>query len=331
MRSLRLLAASALIALVGVALACALRPHAAGSGTLLAPQIRSRLPVVAKGFVPSAPPALCEVDDFLYQLQNLNLAAIGNTKYDLVVMDYSSDGSEAGEFAASQVAALKRSPGGGKIVLAYMSIGEAEDYRFYWQDGWRPGNPAWLDSENPDWPGNYKVRYWHSGWQTIIFAYTDRLLNAGFDGAYLDIIDAYEYYTDQGHATAAQEMVAFVAAIAAHARARDPDFHIFPQNAPQLAALIPTYLNAVSGIGQEDLYYGYEADDEMTPPPVTTELEGYLDLFKAAGKPVLTIDYATTPSHVDDAYAKSLAKGYIPFVTVRDLDQLTINPGHEPD
>jgi endo-alpha-1,4-polygalactosaminidase (GH114 family) len=42
------------------------------------------------------------------------------------------------------------------------------------------------------------------------------------------------------------------------------------------------------------------------------------------------IDYATTPSHIDDAYAKSLAKGYIPFATVRDLDQLAINPGHEP-
>jgi endo-alpha-1,4-polygalactosaminidase (GH114 family) len=34
---------------------------------------------------------------------------------------------------------------------------------------------------------------------------------------------------------------------------------------------------------------------------------------------------------VDDAYTKSLAKGYVPFVTVRDLDQLTINPDHEPD
>ena len=41
--------------------------------------------------------------------------------------------------------------------------------------------------------------------------------------------------------------------------------------------------------------------------------------------------YATTPAHVDDAYVKSCAKGYVPFVTVRDLDQLTINPGHEPD
>ena len=42
------------------------------------------------------------------------------------------------------------------------------------------------------------------------------------------------------------------------------------------------------------------------------------------------IDYATTPSHIDDAYAKSLGKGYTPFATVRDLDQLAINPGYEP-
>ena len=50
-----------------------------------------------------------------------------------------------------------------------------------------------------------------------------------------------------------------------------------------------------------------------------------------AGKLVLTVDYATRQAHIGDAYAKSRAKGYVPFVTVRDLDQLTINPDHEPD
>lgn len=156
-------------------------------------------------------------------------------------------------------------------------------------------------------------------------------LDAGFDGAYLDIIDAYEYYAGQGRTTAAQEMATFVAAIRAHARARDPDFLIFPQNAPELATLVPAYFASTDGIGQEALYYGYDQDDVMTPPAVTAELEGYLDVFKNAGKLVLTIDYATTPAHVDDAYAKAQARGYVPFVTVRDLDQLTINPGHEPD
>ena len=285
------------------------------------------LPLLARAY---GPDALASVNDWLYQLQNLDLTAIGDTAYDLVVMDYSADGGETGEFSAAQIAALKHSPGGAKVVLAYMSIGEAEDYRFYWQEDWRPGNPPWLDAPNPDWPGNYKVRYWDPAWQSIILSYTDRLLDAGFDGAYLDIIDAYEYYSDT-RPTAAQDMANFVATIRAHARARDPDFVILPQNAPELATLVPGYLNVVDGIGQEDIYYGYEADDVMTPLTVTAELEGHLDLFKSAGKLVLTVDYATTPAHVDDAYAKAQAKGYVPFVTVRDLDQLVINPGHEPD
>jgi len=279
----------------------------------------------------SSTSALSTVDDFLYQLQGLDLAAIGDTAYDLVVMDYSADGDDETAFTAAQIAALKHSPGGEKNVLAYMSIGEAEDYRFYWQDDWTPGNPAWLDVENPGWEGNYKVHYWDPAWQVIILSYTDRLLDAGFDGAYLDIIDAYEYYAEQGRTTAAQEMADFVAAIRAHARAHDPDFYIFPQNAPELASLVSAYLNSVDGIGQEDIYYGYDDDDVKTEPSVTAELEGYLDVFKSAGKLVLTVDYATTPAHVSDAYIQSQAKGYVPFVTVSDLDQLTINPGHEPD
>jgi cysteinyl-tRNA synthetase len=35
-------------------------------------------------------------------------------------------------------------------------------------------------------------------WQDIIFGdadgYLDRIMNAGFDGVYLDIIDAFEYF-----------------------------------------------------------------------------------------------------------------------------------------
>lgn len=279
----------------------------------------------------SLPPDLAAVNDFLYQLQGLDLGAIAETAYDLIVMDYSADGDDETAFSAAEIAALKHGPGGDKIVLAYMSIGEAEDYRFYWQADWEPGNPVWLDEENPSWPGNYKVRYWDPGWQAVVLAYTDRLVAAGFDGAYLDIIDAYEYYAQQGRAAAAQEMADFVATIRAHARALDPDFVLFAQNAPELAAWVPGYLANVDGIGQEDIYYGYEDDDLMTPAEATAELEGYLDLFRKAGKLVLTIDYATTPEHVSDAYAKSRARGYVPFVTVRDLDQLTINPGHEPD
>lgn len=131
------------------------------------------------------------------------LNALGESQFDLVVLDYSFDGSEAMEFTPEEVASLKNRLRG--KVLAYLSIGEAEDYRWYWREEWDadhegqpdPGAPEWLDAENPDWPGNYKVRYWHAGWQEIIFAYLDRILAQDFDGVYLDLVDAYEHYEGQ--------------------------------------------------------------------------------------------------------------------------------------
>jgi len=131
------------------------------------------------------------------------LNALGSSNFDLVVLDYSFDGTQAKAFRASEISALKNRLQG--KVLAYLSIGEAEDYRWYWQEEWDadhdgqpdPGAPRWLDAENPDWPGNYAVRYWYPGWQQIIFAYLGRILAQGFDGVYLDCVDAYERYEGQ--------------------------------------------------------------------------------------------------------------------------------------
>ena len=182
------------------------------------------------------------MNDFLYQLQDLDLQAVGLSAFDLIIMDYSANGDEETEYSRSDIEGLKGSPGDDKIVLGYLSIGEAENYRYYWQGGWRPGTPDWLDVSNPSWENNFKVRYWDPDWQQIMFGYVDRLLDAGFDGAYLDIVDAYEYYADRGRSTSAQEMVAFVAAIADYARQKDEDFLIIPQNAPELATMVPGYL-----------------------------------------------------------------------------------------
>jgi cysteinyl-tRNA synthetase, unknown class len=275
------------------------------------------------------------VNDFLYQLQNIDLEAIGETAYDLVVIDYSADGSDETAFSADQIAALRDSPGGQKIVLSYLSIGEAEDYRFYWQEAWYSNPPDWLDEENSDWEGNYKVRYWEPEWQAIIFgspdSYLDRIIAAGFDGVYLDLIDAYVYYEERGRETAAREMVDFVIALAEYAREQHPGFLIFPQNAPQLAVNFPEYLQTVDGIGQEDIYYGYPDEGIPSPEDFVAELEPHLDLLVDAGKTVLVIGYTTDAAQIAEQYQRAGERGYISFATVRELDVLTINPGFEPD
>ena len=65
--------------------------------------------------------------------------------------------------------------------------------------------------------------------------------------------------------------------------------------------------------------------------PERYDLLHKLDVFKQAGKLVLTVDYAGSRNNIDDAYRKSSAKGYVPYVSTRDLDRLFIYDGHEPD
>jgi cysteinyl-tRNA synthetase len=145
-----------------------------------------------------------QVKNFLYLINPTNFAskasfisAVTATNYDLVIMDlFFTDGTV---FTVSEIQQLKNKANGGKrLVISYMSIGEAENYRYYWQSSWNANKPAWLDAENPDWAGNFKVKYWNTDWQNIIYgnenSYLKKILDAGFDGVYLDIIDAFEYY-----------------------------------------------------------------------------------------------------------------------------------------
>jgi len=286
------------------------------------------------------------VNDFLYQLQRIDFDAAGDTAFDLVVTDYSADGSDDQRYSAAQIAGLKDSPGGEKLVLAYMSIGEAETYRWYWHGSWDAdhdgepdaGAPAWLGPENPDWAGNYKVRYWDPSWRQVIFgtadSYLDKVIDAGFDGVYLDIIDAYEYWGPEGEsgldrASADRDMVELVKAIAEYARGTRgiASFGVFPQNGEALSGFAD-YVAVTTGIGREDVWYN---DDEPESAQHTAEVLSGLDVFRDAGKLVLVIDYVTEAALIDDFYAKAEARGYVPYAPTRDLDQLTIHPGHEPD
>ncbi len=122
--------------------------------------------------------------------------AVKNTDYDLVISDLFQNEEQ---FDSFEVAELKTKKNGGKrLTICYMSIGEAEDYRYYWNPKWKRNKPSWLSKENPSWNGNYKVKYWDKEWKSILFgnpnAYLDRIIAAGFDGVYLDIIDAFEYF-----------------------------------------------------------------------------------------------------------------------------------------
>ena len=114
-----------------------------------------------------------------------------------------------------------------------------------------------------------------------------------------------------------REMRWFVGAISREARAARPGCEVIPQNGQELltvdgtaaGAFVPAYIDAITGIGREDTYYGYDADNAATPADVTAYFEGFMDRAAAAGRTVMAIDYCSDPAKMDDSYATAAARG----------------------
>ena len=137
-------------------------------------------------------------DPQLYASRQDLVDAVADTDYDLVILDFFFNGEE---YTREQIQQLRfKSNGGTRLLLAYMSVGQAESDRFYWENFWLTNPPSWLREEVVGTPGNYNVRYWLQPWQDIIYgsndAYLDRIINADFDGVYLDHVDEYEYFEE---------------------------------------------------------------------------------------------------------------------------------------
>jgi cysteinyl-tRNA synthetase, unknown class len=284
------------------------------------------LTVALPGPVRADEPPLGKVRSWAYQLQHVDPLEIKTSPYDLVVIDYGFDNGNRAAFPREVVDMMRLKPNGSRrFVFAYFSIGEAENYRYYWQDSWLKQRPEWLEPENPQWPGNYLVRYWHPDWQALLLgnpdAYLDRIVAAGFDGVYLDGIDKFEQWKRR-RPSAANDMIDLVVKIAAYARARDSGFLVIPQNGDDLLPS-PRLLAAIDGYAREDLLYS--EDEEGTRNSSTSIAESVMRLKSVtrAGKPVLVVEYPSTPQLGPALLAEIRKAGFIGYVADRALNSLS--------
>jgi cysteinyl-tRNA synthetase, unknown class len=250
-----------------------------------------------------------EVKSWRYQLQDINPYVVASSAADLVVIDYAGPD---GPFTAAQVEQMRRKPDGSRrLVLSYMSIGEAETYRWYWPQR----SSAWLGAENPKWRGNYGVRFWHAEWQQIIFEYTDKIVAAGFDGVYLDKVDQFE---EMGHKA---DMVEFVARISARAKSQRPDFMVVSQNGD---ALIPDakFRKAIDAFAREDLFYGESSDGVRNKAGSIRDSVKRLKMLTAEGKPVFVVEYPRNDDQAQTARREISQNNFIGLMARRALDQL---------
>ena len=86
---------------------------------------------------------LAEVRHWLYlidvNLDEETIDLMAASEYDLVVLDFIPSERGNTDYPMAQVVAWLQNAPRPKLVLVYIDIGEAEDYRSYWQEGWREG------------------------------------------------------------------------------------------------------------------------------------------------------------------------------------------------
>jgi cysteinyl-tRNA synthetase, unknown class len=302
---------------------------------------------------------LTHVRHFMYQLQALDedeaIEALAASPYDMLVLEPGHNFSDVSYDTAAMVKALMWKPDGSKrILLAYIDIGQAEDYRAYWDKTWRApdkgrrGTPDFLITVDPDgWAGNYPVAYWSRDWKALWLGQTGivaELAAFGFDGIYLDWVEAYD--DDDVRVVARKagispeiEMITFVEELREAGRSTNPDFLVVAQNAPYLINAAPSrYAAALDGLAVEDTWFHGVGDSDWNDPDGGDQRDRHEDEystkarleqirhFQRAGLPVFSVDYALKARNVAHAYREAQKAGFIPLVTRVSLSRMTETP-----
>lgn len=215
---------------------------------------------------------------------------------------------------------LKKMNDQGNILLSYLSIGEAEDYRYYWKDV----NPKIIIKENEQWKGNFLVKFWKKQWHDIIYrshdSYLSKIIELGFQGVYLDRIDVFYYFKDK--TKQAKRMERFVRKLSAVGKSRKENFFVIAQNASHIIKYLPSkysYLSAIDAIAIEDLFYFGKKRENNTYNPQSWVLKD-LTSFRRAGKLIFNVEYLSDQDKIKQYQQVFRKHSVIPFISNRDLD-----------
>ncbi|MBU0671143.1 MAG: endo alpha-1,4 polygalactosaminidase [Patescibacteria group bacterium] len=312
-----------------------------------------KLRIIIIFFILAPWPALAwnlgEVDFWAYQLQNADNKKSFNklidSKFDLIVLEPADIGSK------KKLKRLKNSDGSKsgirKRAAAYVNIGEAEDWRWYWQEDWKIGDPEFILTDDPDgWSGNFPVAFWHEEWKDIIIYEKDsvlnRVLDKGFDGIYMDWVLAYDdpavkEKAEEEGVDPQEEMIEFIREIKKYARKKNKKFFIIAQNGAEISEGHLEYYNIIDAIAQENISYGGKADvkwKSLKSGNIKNKWRKWdrraLKPYLQSNVPVFSVDYATKKNKIDKAYNFAINHGYVPFVSRTPLSRLPKNrpPGY---
>ncbi len=266
-----------------------------------------------------------------YRLDKISADEIAKVAADVVVMDHARNGGREA-LTAADIDRVRRGPDGKKrLVISYISIGEAEEFRYYWKPDWtlaakandRARMPGWWKAANCAWPGAHAIRFWHPDWKELIYgagmqSFIGRIIAAGFDGVYLDRVDIYEHFKSELK-DPEDEMIRFVTELAAMGRKLKPGFLVIGQNAEDLLRF-KRYRRVLDGLGKEDLLYGGGGTGVRNKADEIASSYDRLKLLLRDRKPVFAVEYLVTRDAIAEAKFELFKLGLVPTNEHRSLD-----------
>jgi len=208
----------------------------------------------------------------------------------------------------------------GTIVLAYVSIGEADNERRYWE-GWKPSddapdNPAiprttvtqddsMFIGEDPGWEGSYFVDASNPKWHKILLneeiPYILWLGGGKYDGLMMDVIDVvdeYEGYPD------GSEMRKGMVDLIKEIREKYPELLLVPNRGFGILSEMAPYIDAFKFEEMTSAYGNIEGEpdygkyylkiDERGDRENQEEIDLLVSVLKKHPMPVLVLDHIQT-------------------------------------
>jgi len=176
-------------------------------------------------------------------------------------------------------------------VIAYLSVGEAANYRFFWD---QIRDKPWVLEENPNWSGAFFVDIRNPEWRKLLIEEViPEIVEQGFRGLFLDTLDTVQFLesTDpEKYAGSKEAMVSLVADI----HEAYPELMLISNNGFPILKKIAPYLSGMIAEGI-NMMIDFENNGYKPVPPEDRNMKINIlkEIRRYYGLNVFNIDYVS--------------------------------------
>jgi uncharacterized protein (TIGR01370 family) len=213
---------------------------------------------------------------------------------------------------------------GGKVI-GYVSVGEIfhKDPAFE-----RIKAEGLIIDENPNWPGDFRIRIQSDGWQRFVLnELIPRTLSQGFDGIFIDTIDTAEYLRDDKRMA---DAVPGAARLINDIRKRFPGIVMVLNN----GFFVLDRVGAdIDGLLVEDIFTSYNFNEKTynlaSKAHMISRIVPPQRFHEKFGKQLFTLEYLnpTDTKDIELVVKRAREEGFIPYIA--DIHLETIFFGNE--